>query len=77
MSDLTITVLSAGLGQPSTTRLLADRMTQATVMALEQDGRTVAVKTIELREYAREIMDNMVSGFASERLEELKVELVA
>ena len=77
MSDLTITVLSAGLSQPSSTRLLADRMTEATVEALEQDGHTASVKTIELREYAREIMDNMVSGFASERLEEVKVELVA
>lgn len=77
MSDLTITVLSAGLSQPSSTRLLADRMTAATIEALEEHGHTVLVKTIELREYAREIMDNMVAGFASERLEKLKVELAA
>lgn len=74
-STLTVTVLSAGLSQPSATRLLADRMTQATVEALEQGGHTVEVKTFELREYAREVMDHMVTGFGSERLESLKAEL--
>ena len=74
---LNLMVLSAGLNQPSSTRLLADRMTQATIEALEQGGNTVAVSTIELREYAREITDNMVTGFPSARLEELKTQLVA
>lgn len=77
MSELTITVLSAGISQPSSTRLLADRMSQATQTALNQGGHSVNIKTIELREYARDIMDNMLTGFASERLEQVKKDLVA
>ena len=42
MSTRTLAVVSAGLGVPSSTRLLADRLTSATVAALH--GRGVEVK---------------------------------
>lgn len=71
-----IVVISAGLSQPSSTRLLADRMSTATQNALLDRGDGATIKTVELREYARDIMDNMLTGFASVRLEELKQELV-
>ena len=76
MNPLKIVVISAGLSQPSSTRLLADRMSGATTEALAAQGRAVEVQTGELREYARDIMDNMLTGFATERLEVLKTELV-
>lgn len=77
MSPKRIIVISAGLSQPSSTRLLADRMSTATQDALLERGDSVQIKTVELREYARDIMDNMLTGFASVRLEELKQEIVA
>ncbi|XBH22713.1 CE1759 family FMN reductase [Jonesiaceae bacterium BS-20] len=77
MSNKQIVVISAGLSQPSSTRLLADRMSTATQDALLDRGDSATIKTVEIREYARDIMDNMLTGFASSRLEELKQELVA
>ncbi len=69
--------LSAGLSQPSSTRLLADRMSSATKQALVASGHTVEITTVELRDYAHDIVDNMLTGFAPPRLEELKNQLVA
>lgn len=56
-----ITVISAGLSQPSSTRLLADRLTEA---ATSQLSGEVTVDVIELRDLAHQIMDNMLTGFA-------------
>lgn len=68
MSDRRLVVISAGLGQPSATRMLADRLTQATVRALTASGVSVAVETLELREYAHAITDHLLTGFADARL---------
>ena len=38
MSTRTLAVVSAGLATPSSTRLLADRLTAATVAALRERG---------------------------------------
>src|SRR3954468_3233679 len=61
----TIAVVSAGLSVPSSTRLLADRLTAATVEALRQRGDDATVEVIELREHARDLADNLVTGFAN------------
>ncbi|GAA4228146.1 FMN reductase [Actinomadura meridiana] len=58
----TLAVVSAGLGQPSSTRLLADRLSAATVEAL---GGDVAVETIELRDHAHAMVDAALTGFPS------------
>jgi FMN reductase len=63
MSTRTLAVVSAGLSVPSSTRLLADRLTAATVDALRERGDTVAVEVVELREHARALADNLVTGF--------------
>ena len=47
-----IVVLAAGLRQPSSTRLLADRLSTATAAALGQRGQTVEVETVELRHHS-------------------------
>lgn len=48
----TVAVVFAGLSQPSSTRLLADKLTAATVARLADEGFTTRVVTYELRDYA-------------------------
>jgi FMN reductase len=64
----TLAVVSAGLSQPSSTRLLADRLRDATVAQLEGDGHTVETTSIELRDLAQDITNNLLTGFPSPRL---------
>jgi FMN reductase len=59
----TLAVVSAGLSNPSSTRLLSDRMTAATVDALRERGITATVEMVELREHARDLADNLLTGF--------------
>jgi FMN reductase len=68
MSTRTLAVLSAGLSVPSSTRLLADRLTAATVAALQQRGVEATVEVIELRAHARDLADNLVTGFPNQAL---------
>ncbi|MEY9849684.1 FMN reductase [Streptacidiphilus sp. MAP5-3] len=68
MDPITLTVVSAGLSQPSSTRLLADRLTEAVRSRLAADGREVVVDHVELRELAHPIADNLVTGFPGEAL---------
>ena len=56
----TLAVVSAGLGQPSSTRLLADRLAAATADAL---GRDTAVEAVELRDHAHAMVDAALTGF--------------
>jgi FMN reductase len=64
MSTRTLAVVSAGLSVPSSTRLLADRLTAATVGALRERGEDTTVEVVELREHARALADHQVTGFA-------------
>src|SRR3954451_11299709 len=64
----TIAVVSGGLSNPSSTRLLADRLTAATVDALKARGDDATVEVIELREHARNLADNLVTGFPNQAL---------
>jgi FMN reductase len=66
-----IVAISAGLGAPSSTRLLTDRLTEATVRGLAELGIEADVETIELREAAHDIADNFVTGFANSKLRPL------
>ncbi|RSO29952.1 oxidoreductase [Streptomyces sp. WAC 06725] len=68
MESLKLTVVSAGLGRPSTTRLLADRLVEATVRDLAGEGRPVDVQVVELRELATDIAHNLVTGFPAPAL---------
>jgi FMN reductase len=60
MTARTIAVVSAGLSQPSSTRLLADQLATATARALPAGTQVV---TIELRELAHDIVNNLLTGF--------------
>jgi FMN reductase len=63
MSTRTLAVVSAGLSVPSSTRLLGDRLTAATTAALGERGVAATVEVVELREHARDLADNLVTGF--------------
>ena len=67
-STRTLAVVSAGLSVPSSTRLLADRLTTATVQALRRRGIDATVEVVELRERARDLADNLLTGFPNEKL---------
>lgn len=69
MTTRTIAVVSAGLSNPSSTRLLADRLTAATVAALRERGITATVEVVELRAHARDLADDLLTGFANEPLQ--------
>ncbi|KAE8763938.1 FMN reductase [Georgenia thermotolerans] len=71
MSERTIVAVSAGLGQPSSTRLLADRLSETTVAALGQRGVSTRVETVELRDVAHEIINAMLTGFPTGALREV------
>jgi FMN reductase len=61
----TIAVVTGGLSQPSSTRLLADRLAEATDRALRLHGEEVRLEVIELRDLAHAITDNLLTGFPS------------
>jgi FMN reductase len=62
-----IAVISAGLSVPSSTRLLADRLSAAVVEAIHGP---VEVDVVELRPLAHALADNLLTGFASGELAE-------
>ncbi|RQX59893.1 NADPH-dependent FMN reductase, partial [Micromonospora chalcea] len=49
MTRRTLAVVSAGLAQPSSTRLLADQLAAAARDELAGRGATVELRTVELR----------------------------
>jgi FMN reductase len=61
-----IVVVSAGLSNPSSTRLLADRLAAATTEALEE----VELTQVELRDLAHELTDHLLTGFPKPALAE-------
>ncbi len=65
MTTRTLAVVSAGLSTPSSTRLLADRLAEATVAALRARGEDATVEVVELREHARDLADHLTTGFAN------------
>jgi FMN reductase len=66
-----ITVLSAGLGVPSSSRLLADQLAASAERQLSASGYAVTVDVVELRDLAVDIANNFVTGYAAPRLAEV------
>ena len=69
MTKRRIAVISAGLSQPSSTRLLADRLVDATTRRLVDLGIDATVDIVELRDVAQDVTNNLVTGFPSAKLE--------
>ena len=65
----TIAVVTAGLSRPSSTRILADRLAEATDRALRLYDEQVDVEVVELRDLAQDITNNLLTGFPSGDLE--------
>ncbi|NUW37225.1 FMN reductase [Nonomuraea sp. SMC257] len=65
-----LVAVSAGLSEPSSTRLLADRLLEAARRHLEADGdrHPVEVRVVELRDLAVDIANAFVTGFPGARL---------
>ncbi|WP_330301962.1 MULTISPECIES: FMN reductase [unclassified Streptomyces] len=63
-----LVAVSAGLSVPSSTRLLADRLTDAVRDELADRGHEVEVEVIELRALAVAIANNLVTGFPAPQL---------
>jgi FMN reductase len=64
-----IVVVTAGLSEPSSTRLLADLLGDATLSALSP-VEPVETKVIELRPLAHALTDHLLTGFATGDLAE-------
>jgi FMN reductase len=64
-----LVVVSAGLSQPSTTRLLADRLSAAVDRHLRDAGIEPHIQLIELRDHAQDLTNNLLTGFPSPRLQ--------
>lgn len=64
-----IAVITAGITEPSSTRLLADRLTEATVAALGGPS-AASVAVIDVRDVAHDITNHVLTGFASPALQE-------
>ncbi|KAB2343406.1 FMN reductase [Actinomadura rudentiformis] len=61
----TLAVVSAGLREPSSTRLLADRLAAATVRSL---GEETEVVHVALRDHAHDLTNNLLTGFPAGEL---------
>lgn len=70
-----IVAVHAGLGTPSTSSMLAERLTVATRQALEEGSRLASVKTHGLRPLAVDIAGASIGGALSPALEEVVADL--
>ena len=64
-----LVVVNAGVSDPSSSRLLADRTAQKAIDLLRDDGADAVVSVIELGPLAVEIAQAIVSGFSGERVQ--------
>jgi FMN reductase len=64
-----LVVVTAGLGQPSSTRLLGDRLAAATERHLADAGIPLTVTTVELREHAQDLVNHLLTGFPKPSLQ--------
>ncbi|MFF4686961.1 FMN reductase [Streptomyces sp. NPDC001307] len=63
-----LVAVSAGLSTPSSTRLLADRLTESARADLAAEGHDVRTEVIELRELAVAVANHLVTGFPPPQL---------
>jgi FMN reductase len=69
MAARSLVVVSAGLSQPSSTRLLADRLSAAVDRHLRGAGIEPRIEVIELRDQAKDLVNNLLAGFPSPGLQ--------
>jgi len=64
VTSRSIVVVSGGLSQPSSTRMLADRLAEATVAELTRRGIDTVVEVVDLRGLAHDVVDMTLTGYA-------------
>jgi FMN reductase len=70
MSTFNLVVVSAGTSDPSSTRLLADRVASRAAARAAERGNTVTAAVIELRELAADIASALTSRLITPKLEQ-------
>lgn len=65
-----LVAVTAGVSQPSSSRLLADRLAAATVRAAGPDT-PLEVLVVELRDHAHDLMNHLLLGFPPPALEDV------
>jgi FMN reductase len=65
-----LAVVTAGTGDPSATRMLADRLAERTAAVAGRRGNTVAVSVIDLREISADTTSALVSQLITPRLQQ-------
>lgn len=68
MTARKIALVTAGLSQPSSTRLLGERLAEATTRRLAERGVDAEIEVVELRDTARDVTNNLIAGFPSPSL---------
>lgn len=68
MKTRRVAAVTAGLSQPSSSRMLADRLARSVGQALAEEGTQVETEVIELRAYARDLANHLVTGFPGPEL---------
>jgi len=63
-----VVVITAGLSQPSSSRLLADRLAQSVSNALGALGENADITVVELRDHAKDLANHFVTGFPAPKL---------
>jgi len=71
-----LAVVSAGLGQPSSSRLLADRLAAATHRCLTDQGEEAEVTVVELRDMAHDLANALLTGFPAGALRDAVARVV-
>ena len=71
MAARRIAVVTAGLSTPSSTRMLGDRLAHAALAELRARGIDATSDVFELRDYAHDLTDNLLTGFAPAPLEQM------
>ncbi|MEV7759030.1 FMN reductase [Microbacterium sp. NPDC089180] len=71
MAARRIAVVTAGLSTPSSTRMLGDRLAHAALAELRERGIAATADVFELRDYAHDLTDNLLTGFAPPALEQM------
>jgi FMN reductase len=66
-----LVVVSAGLSQPSSSRLLGERLAESARTPLAADGTDVEVIVVELRDLAHDVVNHVLTGFPSPPLAEV------
>lgn len=63
-----LVVVTAGVSQPSSTRLLADQLADATASAVSARGESASITVIDLRELAQDLATAMTTSISTSAL---------